>query len=459
MRAVEVDYLVVGAGAAGMGFVDTLIENEDVEVLLVDRRHRPGGHWLDAYPFVRLHNPSALYGVASRRLGEDRIDQNGPNAGFYERAGAAAVCDYFGRVLDEDLIPSGKVRFLGLHDYRGEEAGGHRLVSLAAGDETLVTVRRRVVDATYVGSEIPSRHRPPYEIEPGARVIPPNRLVDLDSAPSGFTVIGAGKTAMDTCCWLLDAGVDPDRIRWIRPRDPWVFDRAVLQPLELVASTMWMQARWVEACAEAGGGDDFARRLEGHGILKRIDPEVEPQVWRGAILSEQELAALRRIERVERGRVRAVGVNRISLAERDLDAAAGEIHVDCTAEGLPNPPVRPVFDGKRITVQHVIVGSAPFGAATLARVEALPADDVEKNRICPPLGYDGSASGLLDLALRGLVGATSRLAIRELRVWNDGCRLNGVAAARGKRDDPEIASAYALLSESMGRALSRAFEA
>ena len=89
MRQVETDYLVVGAGATGMAFVDTLVTESDVDVVMVDRRHRPGGHWLDAYPFVRLHQPSAYYGVNSCVLGNDRIDDSGPNAGFYERSTAA----------------------------------------------------------------------------------------------------------------------------------------------------------------------------------------------------------------------------------------------------------------------------------------------------------------------------------------------------------------------------------
>ena len=63
----ETDYLVVGAGATAMAFVDTLLtENADATVVMVNRHHRPGGHWNDAYPFVRLHQPSAFYGVASR---------------------------------------------------------------------------------------------------------------------------------------------------------------------------------------------------------------------------------------------------------------------------------------------------------------------------------------------------------------------------------------------------------
>lgn len=105
-----------------MAFTDTLIAQSDADVVLVDRRHRPGGHWLDAYPFVRLHQPSANYGVASRPLGRDRIDEFGPNAGFYERSSAAEICDHFGRALDEVLLPSGRVRFLGQTDYRGEAA-------------------------------------------------------------------------------------------------------------------------------------------------------------------------------------------------------------------------------------------------------------------------------------------------------------------------------------------------
>jgi hypothetical protein len=49
-------------------------------------------------------------------------------------------------------------------------------------------------------------------VEPGVTLVPPNGLADLGEPADRFTVIGAGKTAMDTCVWLLEAGVDPDRI-------------------------------------------------------------------------------------------------------------------------------------------------------------------------------------------------------------------------------------------------------
>jgi cation diffusion facilitator CzcD-associated flavoprotein CzcO len=95
MRTIEADYLVVGAGATAMAFVDTLITETAATVVIVDRYDQPGGHWTTAYPFVRLHQPSAYYGVNSRPLGNDTIDQHGWNEGFYELAGAGEICAYW----------------------------------------------------------------------------------------------------------------------------------------------------------------------------------------------------------------------------------------------------------------------------------------------------------------------------------------------------------------------------
>ena len=44
------------------------------KVIVVDRRAKPGGHWVDAYDFVRLHQPSATYGCNSRPLGSGKAD-------------------------------------------------------------------------------------------------------------------------------------------------------------------------------------------------------------------------------------------------------------------------------------------------------------------------------------------------------------------------------------------------
>ena len=93
------DSRVGGAGAAGMAFTDALIDHADVHVTVVDRRHGPGGHWLDAYPFVQLHQASLFYGVAST------VARDGPQ-GLLPSAEAAYVTNEQGflDVLDAQRV-------------------------------------------------------------------------------------------------------------------------------------------------------------------------------------------------------------------------------------------------------------------------------------------------------------------------------------------------------------------
>jgi NAD(P)-binding Rossmann-like domain len=454
MRDIQTDYLIVGGGATGMAFADALLAQSDVDVVIVDRRHRPGGHWLDAYPFVRLHQPSAYYGVSSRVLGNDRIDRTGPNAGFYERATAAEISDYFNRVLDEDLIPSGRLRFLPMCDYQGGDADGHHVTSLLTGSRSVVTVRRKLVDATYIESSIPSRHAPAYAVDTGVRLLPPNALVNLDEPASRFTVIGAGKTAMDTCNWLLDEGVDPGGIRWIRPRDGWFLNRAYMQPLELVGSYMQLQARWIVSAAACEDGTDFLHRLEAEDVALRIDPKTEPGVFRGATISTLELDALRSIENVVRlGRVRHVGTKRIVLDGGELAGEPDEVYVDCTAEGVRPVAARPVYAPGRITMQWVTIGIAPWSASTIATVEAVHDEDAHKNALCPPVVFSGEASDILRLSYAGISGLTARSAEPEFAAWDGSCRLNPARGAIDHMDDPRVVDAFTTLGENIGPAL------
>ncbi|MGO8961050.1 MAG: hypothetical protein ACLQFR_27315 [Streptosporangiaceae bacterium] len=114
-------------------------------------------------------------------------------------------------------------------------ADERQFTSRLTGDTTTVRVRRKVVDCQVPGDVCPATRTPSFQAEPGVRLIPVNDLVTLTEPPGGYTVIGGGKTAMDACIWLLDGGVPPEMIRWIRPRDAWLLDRAYQQPLDLVA--------------------------------------------------------------------------------------------------------------------------------------------------------------------------------------------------------------------------------
>ena len=112
MEQISTDYLVIGSGAVSMAFVDTMLEEtDDAHFIMIDRHHLPGGHWNDAYPFVRLHQPSAFYGVASTALGGNQIDKTGSNQGFYELASGAEVLSYFEPSCG-DYLPSSNSNFV-----------------------------------------------------------------------------------------------------------------------------------------------------------------------------------------------------------------------------------------------------------------------------------------------------------------------------------------------------------
>ena len=171
LEELEADYLVVGAGATGMAFTDALVDHADVSVIMVDRRHGVGGHWLSAYPFVRLHQASSFYGVASTLLGDNRIQAGGPEAGLHERATAPEICAYYARVLRERLLASGRVSFYPNCDYLGEG----RFVSHVSGQGFEVRGRRRVVDAHYLSPMIPATTPAPFAVADGVQVGPRQR--------------------------------------------------------------------------------------------------------------------------------------------------------------------------------------------------------------------------------------------------------------------------------------------
>lgn len=437
-----------------MAFTDALIAESDADVVMVDRRYRPGGHWNDAYPFVRLHQPSACYGVNSRVLGNETIDETGPNAGFYERSSAAEIYDYYQRVLDEHLLPSGQVRFFGMSDYAGNGSGEHRVVSRLTGEEYSIAVRQKVVDATYAETSVPSTHTPSFGVDSGVRLIPPNDLVNLDEPVSGYTVLGGGKTAMDTCNWLLDNGVDPGSIRWIRPREAWVIDRSSFQPRQLVTSLFEWLARGYESAALAEDVDDLFRRLEECEHLHRLNSSIEPTMYCAAILSEGERASLRRIENVVRlGRVQHLGPDRIVLEQGSIPTDREQVHVDCTASGTLPRPARPIFEPGRISIQAIRSGNMPFNAALIGYVEVNRDEDAQKNQLCPPNPYPNHARDWISNTYVMGAAIAAWAPEQDLQAWLESSRLNVAAGAAAHMADRRMQSALARMSGNLEPAL------
>ncbi len=449
-RTLEADYVIVGAGAVGMAFADTLLTDSTASMILVDRRHKPGGHWNDAYPFVRLHGPSANYGVNSRKLGSDAIDPSGLNQGLHELATGAEICAYFDRVMHQRFVPSGRVTYLPLRDF-GEDGF---VTSRLTGERAQVRARRKLVDATFSDTRIPATHPPGYAVADGVRCVAPNALAHLSEPFAGFVIIGAGKTAMDTAVWLLEQGVDPDAITWIRPRDAWLLNRRNVQPrFEFFADTIGAFAAEMEAARDATSIDDLFARLEAAQLLRRIDPAVAPTMYRCAIVSDAELEQMRRITRVVRlGRVSAVEADRIVLEQGVIPTSPQHLHIDCSADGIPKKPAVPIFQGARIVPQIVRRCSPTFSAALVAHLEATLSGDAEKNAFCVPVPVADEPLDWLRMQLADARNNRLWSQFADLRRWLFRARLDAFSGMIS-RANAEPTAARAEILERYGLAI------
>jgi hypothetical protein len=155
---IETDYLVVGAGATAMAFKDTLLNETDAQIVVVDRQHHPGGHWNHAYPFVRLHQPSAIFGGDSRELSDWTKDKSGMNAGMYSLASGAEVLAYFDHVMQQRFQASGRVRWQPMSDYSLAACGTHCVKSRTSGEVRQVMIRKKLVDAIHARTEVLAPH-------------------------------------------------------------------------------------------------------------------------------------------------------------------------------------------------------------------------------------------------------------------------------------------------------------
>jgi len=435
MAEIAVDYLVVGAGASGMAFVDTLIDHADVSVALIDRRHGAGGHWLDAYPFVRLHQASAFYGVASTLLGRGQLQTHGPEKGMHERATGPEVAAYYARVL-ERLTDSGKVQFFPACNY----LGNRRFVSLLSGRQYAVSDQTRVVDSRYLSPDIPARTPAPFGVTDGARVIPVNALAQVVDAPSQYVIVGAGKTATDAAGWLLENGVDPGAICWVRPRDPWMLNRARVQPDPAIMTGMAVDM--MQAAAEATSVEDMFLRLEAADVMVPLDRSVGPTMAKAPTIAQWEIDRLGTIDNVVHlGHVRHVQPGRLVLSEGEVTIAADALVVHCAAYGLKFSPLLPVWGREAITLQPVRAAFPCFSAAAIGYVEATRDDDDEKNRVCFASPLSDSLASWANMQVQSNRAARALSTEPDIKAWSQGTALNPARVPPERASDPAVLAA------------------
>lgn len=189
----ECDYLCIGAGTACMAFVDTMLTSTKGKTfVIVDKHASPGGHWNVAYPFVKLHQPAAFYGVVSEPLGKIDSKTGYEVLDSTDLSSKEELLAYYARVMDK-FLATGRVQFFPSVTYDFSEScfvdkdGCSHAVSFGK----LVTPESNVV--------VPAMRPPSFPVASGpsacAVLKPVNAL--LEEHHAHYVVLGCGKTGVD----------------------------------------------------------------------------------------------------------------------------------------------------------------------------------------------------------------------------------------------------------------------
>lgn len=193
------DICIVGAGYSGLNALAVAGRylSRDQRIVLIDRRSRVGGMWVDTYPYVRLHQPHTLFtaGDIPWTVGKDRS----------YLATKDEVLDHFEHCLRvvRDRV---QVDTLLGWEFESDRVGGQkvRVVCRSAEGHQRVIEAKRLVKA-YGALVTPND---PLKVSSGrVTSVSPDQCdmrsgeIAADDAP--VWVIGGGKTAMDTAHTLI----------------------------------------------------------------------------------------------------------------------------------------------------------------------------------------------------------------------------------------------------------------
>ncbi len=196
-RIERCDLCIVGAGLAGMNalFVASRYLGRDQRVILIDRRERSGGMWVDTYPYVRLHQPHPMFTAGNITWTLNRRPEH--------LACKSEVLDHFEHclsVIDKDLRVD---KFFGWTMEATTESAGTVRVHCRTTDGRQMTVEAERLIKAYgfrVDPNEPLRlsSQKVHSVSPDTCDMRGAPIAE-DGAP--IWIIGGGKTAMDTGPW------------------------------------------------------------------------------------------------------------------------------------------------------------------------------------------------------------------------------------------------------------------
>ncbi|NRA29655.1 MAG: NAD(P)-binding protein [Parvularculaceae bacterium] len=441
---VNVDYLIVGAGASGLAFADRILTNSDATMAIVDRRAQVGGHWADSYPFVRLHAPTRYYGVDSMPFGNDRLDDHGWNEGLEHCARGAEITALYEQLMNERLLPSGRVQFFPMHEVTNDGA----IRSLINGREQEVDARRKV-NAGYKANRTPKTHPPLFDVAQSVSMVAPHELPAQATGYDRFVVIGAGKTGMDAVTFLLAQGADPEQIDWVVPRDPYVINRKMVQTdprfFKQVMTSMVEQSR---AMAEANSVTEFEDMMEAAGNWLRLDPTIRPQMFHAACCSEKERDALASVNIIRMGKVQSIEPDAMILDGGTVPMTPSTLVVHATASALSREiGTTPVFSDDEITIQMLRYPAPCLSAAITAEIEQKVIGE-DKNQYADPTGVKDVSADYLRTTFTGQKNQMMWNRHPDLKAFLRQSRLDafGPVMRAGDRSNPEHQALFQALS-------------
>ena len=198
-RVETCDVCIVGAGIAGLNalFAASRYLSRDQKVILIDRRARVGGMWVDVYSYVRLHQPHPMFtaGNIEWTLGKDRA----------YLATKGEVLDHFQHCVDVIRERVQVDEYFGWDFESEEEANGIVRVTCTAADGRVLVVDAKRLIKAYGLAVTPNE---PLDIS-SKRVhsVSPDycdvRAGDIRESDAPVWIIGGGKTAMDTAHALI----------------------------------------------------------------------------------------------------------------------------------------------------------------------------------------------------------------------------------------------------------------
>ena len=150
----EPDYLVIGSGAVGMAFVDTLLDESDAHIIIVDRHGNPGGHWNDAHPLWRCTSRRPTNASTPPSWEAGAKDAAGPTP-LYELAGGSEINASTRRSCSSASCRAAASVTDPMDEYTGD---GPAIAPLLVGARVRVTVRRKSrLDSTAPRPRLPLR--------------------------------------------------------------------------------------------------------------------------------------------------------------------------------------------------------------------------------------------------------------------------------------------------------------